>query len=162
MKKIYRFLILFLYLINSLSKIHTVDKISEVLKIEDYIEGENEYVNKQFQFCSSSNYLYYDFKNAEEPPIGKIASLKIRTETAKVIKVGCVFTSVDVSEGEMVNLVNNAILEGKNVCLGEMQKYPGGYDALINANYAAGKNRLVIQVLYGLGGQKEERRKIRR
>jgi len=137
----------------------TVGKISGVLKIEDYIEGENEYVNKQFQFRSSSNYLYYDFKNAEEPPNGKIASLKIRTETAKVSKVGCVFTSVDASEGEMVNLVNNAVLEGKSVCLGEMQKDTDGYDALINANYAAGKNRLVIQVLYGLGGQKEEKLK---
>jgi len=136
----------------------TVGKISGVLKIEDYIEGENEYVNKQFQFRSSSNYLYYDFKNAEEPPNGKIASLKIRTETAKVSKVGCVFTSVDASEGEMVNLVNNAVLEGKSVCLGEMQKDTDGYDALINANYAAGKNRLVIQVLYGLG-QKEEKLK---
>ena len=133
-----------------------VGKITGVQEINEYVEGQNEYMNKTFLYSPSSNYLYFDFKNAQEPPNGKIASLKIRTDAAKVSKVGCVFVPNTATEAEMVNLVNNAVLEGKSVCLGEMQKDTDGYDALINANYAPNHNRLVIQVLYGLGNEKEE------
>ena len=133
-----------------------VGKISGVQEIRDYVEGENEYLTKTFIFSQSSNFLYFDFKNAEEPPNGKIASLKIRTDAQKVSKVGCIFAPNTATEAEMVNLVNTAVLEGKSVCLGEMQKDTDGYDALINANYAPNHNRLVIQVLYGLGNKKEE------
>ena len=57
----------------------------------------------------------------------------------------------------MVNAVNKAVLEGTSVCAGEMQKDSDGYDALVNAKYPDGNNKLVIQVLYGLGDEKEEK-----
>ena len=136
-----------------------VGKVTGVQEINEYVEGQNEYMNKTFIYSSSSNYLYFDFKNAQEPPNGKIASLKIRTDAAKVSKVGCVFVPNTATEAEMVNLVNSAVLNGKSVCLGEMQKDTDGYDALINANYAPNNNRLVIQVIYGLGNKKEEQLK---
>jgi len=103
-------------------------------------------MNGTFIFSPSSNYLYLDFKNAEEPPNGKIASLRIRTDVTIVSKVGCIFASNIATEAEMVSLVNTAVLEGKSVCLGENDS--DGYDALINANYEPNHNRLVIQVLY--------------
>ena len=136
-----------------------VGKVTGVQEINEYVEGQNEYMNKTFIYSSSSNYLYFDFKNAQEPPNGKIASLKIRTDAAKVSKVGCVFVPNTATEAEMVNIVNSAVLNGKSVCLGEMQKDTDGYDALINANYAPNNNRLVIQVIYGLGNEKEEQLK---
>ena len=131
----------------------TVGKITGTVKVEDFVEGETEYVHKEFNYNPSSNYLYYDFTRR---PTGNIASLKITTASARVNKIGCVFTSTEASEEEMVNLVNRAVLEGTSACIGEMQKDSDGYDALINAKYADGKNRLVVQVLYGLGDKKEE------
>ena len=125
----------------------TVGKASGVLGITDYIEN-YQYVTKTFKYKSSSNYLYYDFANN---PKGKIASLKIKSINAKVNKVGCVFTSKYATDSNMMNDVNKAVLEGKSVCLGEMQKDSDGYDALIKANYEGVNSRLVIQVLYGLG-----------
>jgi len=123
--------------------IGVVEEISEYIEGE---EGENEYMNGTFIFSPSSNYLYLDFKNAEEPPNGKIASLRIRTDVTIVSEVGCVFAPNTATEAEMVSLVNTAVLEGKSVCLGENDS--DGYDALINANYEPNHNRLVIQVLY--------------
>ena len=86
---------------------------------------------------------------------GNIASIKIKTESARVNKIGCIFTSPEATEEQMVNLVNRAVLEGTSVCIGEMQKDSDGYDALINAKYAEGNNRLVVQILYGLGKKNE-------
>ena len=129
-----------------------VGKISGVLGITEYIDNYR-YVTKTFQYKSSSNYLYYDFAKI---PTGKIASLKIITNKAKVNKVGCVFSSKYATDSTMVSDVNKAVLEGKSVCLGEMQKDNDGYDALINANFQDVKSRLVIQVLYGLGEEIKE------
>ena len=134
----------------------TVGKISEVENINEFIEGENEYVHKTFSLSSSSNHLFYDFTRK---PYGNIASLKIKTVSTKVNKVGCVFVSNTASDEDMINSVNRAVLEGTSVCIGEMQKDNDGYDALINAKYTEGKNRLVIQVLYGLG--EEEGKKLK-
>ena len=129
-----------------------VGKVSGVLDISDYIEN-YQYVTKTFKYKSSSNYLYYDFSKV---PTGKIAALKITTNQAKVSKVGCTFSSKYATDSTMVSDVNKAILEGKNVCVGEMQKDNDGYDALINANFKDVKSRLVIQVLYGLGQEIKE------
>ncbi|MBQ6285511.1 MAG: hypothetical protein IJK67_04305, partial [Bacilli bacterium] len=123
-----------------------VGKISGVLGITEFID--NEYVTRSFRYNIASNYLYYDFTRK---PLGKIASLKITTVNSKVSKVGCVFTSPTTEDDEMVRLVNKAVLEGTNACIGEMEGDSDGYDALINANYGDENNRLVIQVLYGLG-----------
>ena len=131
----------------------TVGKITGVQAISEFVDGETDYVTKTFNVNSASNYLYYDFAIK---PVGNIASLRI-TSKAKVNKVGCIFTNKDATDEEMVNLVNRAVLEGTSVCVGEMQKDNDGYDALINANYANGQNKLVIQVLYGLGEDKEEK-----
>ena len=125
----------------------TVGQISGVLDISEYIEN-YQYVTKTFKYKSSSNYLYYDFTQI---PKGNIASLKIKTNKVKVSKVGCVFSSKYATESTMVNDVNKAVLEGKSVCLGEMENDSNGYVALIKANYSGVKSRLVIQVLYGLG-----------
>ena len=132
-----------------------VGKVSGVLDISDYIEN-YKYVTKTFIYKSSSNYLYYDFSKV---PTGKIASLKITSKQSKVNKVGCTFSSKYATDSTMVSDVNRAVLEGKSVCIGEMQKDNDGYDALINANFKDIKSRLVIQVLYGLGGEIYEEEK---
>ena len=129
-----------------------VGEITGVEAINEFIEGETEYVTKTFKFNSNSNYLYYDFR---KKPDGNIASLKVKTASSKVNKVGCVFTSSNASQEEMVNLVNRAVLEGTSVCLGEMKKENDGYVALINANYGE-NNRLVVQILYDLGKEQNE------
>ena len=132
-----------------------VGKITGVEKINEFIEGENEYVYKTFSVSSSSNHLYYDFTRK---PNGNIASLRIKTTSARVNKVGCAFVPPTASDEDMVNAVNRAVLEGTSVCIGEMQKDSDGYDALINAKYPElpeKKNRLVVQVLYGLGEGEE-------
>ena len=77
--------------------------------------------------------------------------MKLRTNSARVNKIGCVFASYEATEEQMVNAVNKAVLEGTSVCAGEMQKDNDGYDALVNAKYPDDKNKLIIQVLYGLG-----------
>ena len=130
-----------------------VGKITSPVKIDEFVDEFSEYVTKSFKFNLASNYLYYDFT---KKPTGNIASLKIRSTNSKVNKIGCVYTSITASDDDMVNAVNTAVLEGKSVCIGEMQKDSDGYDALINANYAEGKNRLVIQVLYGLGEEDQK------
>ena len=47
--------------------------ISFLTKVVDSIEGETEYVHKEFNYNPSSNYLYYDFTRRRT---GNIASLK--------------------------------------------------------------------------------------
>ena len=124
-----------------------VGKVSGILDISEYIEN-GQYVTKVFQYKSSSNYLYYDFTKI---PTGKIASLKIKTDKSKVSKVGCIFSSKYATDSTLINDVNKAVLEGKSVCLGEMDRNSNGYNALINANFSGVKSRLVIQILYGFG-----------
>ena len=59
----------------------------------------------------------------------------------------------------MVSKVNAAMREGTSVCIGETQKDTNGYDALINAkDVAIGYSRLVIQVIYGIGEEKEKKK----
>jgi len=125
----------------------TVGRISGVIEINEYIEN-NKYATKSFKMNSISNYLYYDFPKI---PVGNIASLKVTSKVGKVSKVGCVFTSKYALDDVMVSEVNRAVLEGKSVCIGEMQKDNDGYDALIKVDYTTNNNRLVIQILYGLG-----------
>ena len=125
----------------------TVGRISGVLEINEYIEN-NKYVTQSFKKNSISNYLYYDFPKI---PVGNIASLKVTSKVGKVSKVGCVFTSKYALDDVMVSDVNKAVLEGKSVCLGEMQKDNDGYDALIKVDYTTNNNRLVVQIIYGLG-----------
>ena len=128
-----------------------VGKVSGVLGITDYIE-DNKYVTRSFKYSSSSNYLYYDFPRT---PVGKVASLKLNTTRAKIIKVGCAYTKRDATDSEMVSEVNQAVADGRNMCLGEMQKDSDGFDALINANFKDEKSRLVIQVIYGFGDERK-------
>ena len=135
----------------------TVGKVSGVLSITEYIE-KNQYVTKSFKLNSASNYLYYDFAKI---PTGKIASLKVSTTVGKVTKVGCVFVSKYALDDTMVSEVNKATLQGKSVCLGEMQKDSDGYDALIKANYTDNNNRLVIQILYGLGEEYKNKNQLK-
>ena len=128
-----------------------VGKITaEVEQINEYIGEKNEYVTKSFNYKIESNYLYYDFVRK---PTGNIASLKIKSSGAKVTRIGCVFTSNLATNDEMISAINKAALDGTNVCIGTMRS--SAYDALINANYTDGNNRLVIQVLYGLGEEKK-------
>ena len=126
--------------------IGTVGKITEFEEITEYIEGESEYVYKIFSSISSGNYLYYDFINK---PIGNVASLRIYTNSAKVNKVWCVFVSNSSTNEEMIIEVNKAVLEETSFCIGEIQEYGYEYNALINANYKEGNNRLLIKVMYG-------------
>ena len=125
-----------------------VGKIEGPAKIEEFITSE--YVYKNFSLLSSSNYLYYNFGRK---PTGNVASIRIKSNSAKITKIGCVFVSTSATDEEMVSAVNTAILEGTSACIGEMQT-GNGYDALVNANYKNNNNRLVIQVLYGLGKEK--------
>ena len=125
-----------------------VGQVTGVIEVDDLVEKENDIVTKSFAFNSNSNYLYYDFKKV---PDGKMASVKISSSGQTVTKIGCVFVSNTATQTQMVTEVNKAMLENRNACLGETQKDNDGFDAIVNANYADGKNRLVVQVIYGLG-----------
>ena len=132
-----------------------VGKVSPVLSITEYT-GQYKYVTAEFLFKSTSNYLYYDFTRR---PDGDIASLRIKipdNSDIKVSKIGCVFTSKNVGDSTMISDVNKAMLENRNVCLGEMKK--SGYNALIKSKYGD-NSRLVIQVLYGLGQEIKDEEK---
>ena len=96
----------------------TVGKVTGAVKIDEFVEGETEYVHKVVTYKPSSNYLFYDFARR---PLGNVASLKVKTKSARVNKVGCVFVSYEATEEQMVNEVNKAVLEGTSVCAGEMQ-----------------------------------------
>ena len=137
-----------------------VGKIQDVVKISDFIEGKPDYVSQKFIKNTTSNYLYFDFgKN----PTGFVASLKIKAESEveegmRVNKVGCIFVSPSSDDLEMVKEVNNAMIQGTSVCIGESQKDSNGYDALISAmdlQSGSGNKRLVIQIIYGLGEEKK-------
>ena len=127
-----------------------------MVKIEGTITGKNDYITQLFIKNTTSNYLSYYFGRS---PIGYVASLKIKQESdvevgMRITKVGCTFVSNSASEEDMIREVNNAVNQGTSVCVGEAQKDTNGYDALISAydlKSGSGKNRLVIQVLYGLG-----------
>ena len=125
-----------------------VGTASGTVKIDQSIEGEVDYFTADFKVKSSSNYLYYDFPRT---PIGNIASIRINSESTRVNKVGCVFVSNKASEDEMISEVNKAVREDKSCCVGDNYEGNNGFDALINAKYESGNNRLVIQVLYGFG-----------
>ena len=114
------------------------------IKIDTYVEGENEYMTTSFKVKSASNYLYYDFTRV---PTGNVASIRINTENTGVSKVGCTFVSNTATSNDMINAVNKAIREDKNYCLGDTNS-GHGFNALVNAKYTSGNNRLVIQVLY--------------
>ena len=125
-----------------------VGTASGTVKIDQSIEGEVDYFTADFKVKSSSNYLYYDFPRT---PIGNIASIRINSESTRVNKVGCVFVSNKASEDEMISEVNKAVREDKSCCVGDNYEGNNGFDALINAKYESGNNRLVIKVLYGFG-----------
>ena len=129
-----------------------VGEVSGVEPVSDYIEGDK-YVTLNFQYDLNSNYLYYDFPKS---PLGKAASLKVLTATAKVTKVGCTFVSKYASQSTMVAKVNNAMLEDQNMCLDLGSSINNEFNALINANYTGDNSRLVVQILYGLGETKNE------
>ena len=125
-----------------------VGTVAGAIKIDQSVEGENDYFKVDFKVKSSSNYLYYDFPRT---PIGDVASIRVQSESTRVNKVGCVFVSNDADDEEMINEVNKATREDLSVCVGDNYAGNNGFDALVNAKYATGKNRLVIQILYGLG-----------
>ena len=124
-----------------------VGKIKGVEEINNYIE-DNQYVTLNFTYNPNTNYLYYDFS---KKPYGLSSSLKITTTNVKVTKVGCTFVSKSASDSTMIDSVNTAIKENKNVCLDLGSESKTEFNALINANYSEDNNRLVIQVIYGFG-----------
>ena len=126
----------------------TVGKIQPLTKISGVID--NNHVTQQFVQNRTTNYLYYDFTRV---PTGNVAALKIISESGlKVNKVGCVFVDKNLKDDEMVKEVNNAMIEGRSVCVGQTGKDVNGYDALISTmDIAGGSSRLVMQVIYGLG-----------
>ena len=125
-----------------------VSTVAGAIKIDQSVEGENDYFKVDFKVKSSSNYLYYDFPRT---PIGDVASIRVQSESTRVNKVGCIFVSNDADDEEMINEVNKATREDLSVCVGDNYAGNNGFDALVNAKYITGKNRLVIQILYGLG-----------
>ena len=130
-----------------------VGKVSGTVKIESIIEGQTEYIQADFTVKSSSNYLFYDFPRT---PTGNVASIRIKSYSARVNKVGCVFVSNTATDDEMINAVNTAVSQDKSVCIGDSYFTYTGFDALVNAKYTTGNNRLVIQIMYGLGENGEE------
>ena len=125
-----------------------VGTVTGAVKIDQPVEGQSEYMTVNFKVKSSSNYLYYDFPRV---PTGSISTIRIKTDNTRVSKIGCVFVSNKATDEQMITLVNKAILEDKTVCIGGGNAGSNGYDALVNAKYASGNNRLVIQILYALG-----------
>lgn len=59
----------------------------------------------------------------------------------------------------MLSEVNKPILEGKRVCIREIQKGNNGYDTLIKVDYATNNNILVIQILYEQGEENYDKNK---
>ena len=131
-----------------------VGKIKGVTKIEGRIDRYNVY--QDFIQNRTSNYLFYDFG---DQAIGNVASLRITSEEGgmKVNKVGCVFVENNAPDDEMVSKVNKVMLEGTNSCIGQTSYDQNGFDALISAidTSLGTKNRLVIQVIYGLGEEQK-------
>ena len=130
-----------------------VGKVSGTVKIESVVEGQQEYFQADFTVKTSSNYLFYDFPRN---PTGNVASIRIKSYNTRVNKIGCVFVSNTASDNEMINAVNTAVLQDKSVCIGDNYFTYTGFDALVNAKYTTGNNRLVIQIMYGVGENGEE------
>ena len=132
-----------------------VGKIQGVTQISGIIDSN--YVTQEFIQNKTSNYLFYDFTKV---PVGNIASLKIiNPDGLKVNKVGCVFVSKNTEDSVMISEVNNAMINGKSVCVGETQKDDNGFDALISAiDVANSYIKLVIQVIYGIGDENKKNR----
>ena len=130
-----------------------VGDISRVIKIDQIVEEQPEYMTVNFKVKSSSNnYLYYDFPTI---PMGNVSTIRIKTEKVRVSKVVCIFMSNETSEEQMINEVNKAFIEDTNCCIGENYATNNRFNALINAKFSNGNNRLVIQILYDLDGEKE-------
>lgn len=51
----------------------------------------------------------------------------------------------------MVSKINKAVLERKSICIGEMKNEKDRCNALIKVDKWLINNRLVIQILYGVG-----------
>ena len=137
-----------------------VGKIQGITEISQFIEDQPEYVFAYFTQNRTSNYMYYDFKIT---PVGDIASLRIINEQGigmKVNKVGCVFVKTGTEDADMISQVNEAMISGNNLCVGQTENDNNGFDALINAVDVKGGTytRLVIQVLYGFGEDEKNRK----
>ena len=131
--------------------------IDIVDKIEEYIPGDYNYATKVFTKDKDDtvNYLYYDFPRA---PTGGVTSLRIKPESngeknIKIRRVGCVFTKASSSPEEMAKAVNDAIAQGKSVCVGGWKENLEGYDALINSKLNNAYIRLVLEVIYDINDE---------
>ena len=123
-----------------------VGKLSGVEKVENYIE--DQYATLNFQYNLNNNYLFFDFPKS---PLGLVASLKILSPAIAVSKISCTFVDKSASESAMIAAVNNAMIEGKNVCLDLGSKSKNEFNALIKAKLVETNTRLVMQVIYGFG-----------
>ena len=124
------------------------------IKIDKIIEGEYDYYQTEFKVNSASNYLYYDFTRR---PLGKVASLRIKSDKVPINKIGCVFVSKSAEDEEMIDEINQAMLENRSCCIGDIDtEHNNDYDALINADFEDDKTRLVIQILYRDGEFNED------
>ena len=121
-----------------------VGKLSGVEKVENYIE--DQYATLNFKYNLNNNYLFFDFPRS---PLGLVASLKILSPPIAVTKISCTFVSKTATESAMIAAVNNAMIEGKNVCLDLGSSNKKEFNALIKAKLEGDKFRLVIQVIYG-------------
>ena len=130
-----------------------VGSVTGAVKIDQIVEGQSEYMTVNFKVKSSSNYLYYDFPRV---PTGSVSTIRIKADNTKINKVGCIFVSNNANEEQMITEVNKAILQDTSCCIGDSNSGSNGFDALINAKYTSGNNRLVIQILYGIGESKFE------
>ena len=127
------------------------------------IEGpaESNVVTQAFN-KNNSNYLYYDFTNN---PVGDVASLKVINEGevgVTIAKVICDFVKTGTTDLDMLDAINNAAREGKNLCKGDEKKDSNGYDAIINAEKIKPEKgeykRLIIMIQYGFGDNQEEKK----
>ena len=121
-----------------------VGKLSGVEKVENYIE--DQYATLNFKYNSTGNYLFFDFPKS---PLGLVASLKILSPVLEVSKISCTFVSKTAKESSMIAAVNNAMIEGKNICLDLGSNSQSEFNALIKAKLEGENSRLVMQVIYG-------------
>ena len=129
-----------------------VGTVSGTIQVKNIIEGETEYITADFNIKTASNYLYYDFPRI---PTGNVASIRVKAGNTRVNKIGCTFVSNKATEEEMLSAINKAMKDGTSCCIGESYFMHTGFDSLVNAKYTSGNNRLVIQVIYGLGDNNE-------
>ena len=144
-----------------------VGKVEGVLKLDKEIPGKPGYISQLFARNATSNYFYYYYPKIDIK--GYVSSLKIKQQSSeeegmRISKVGCTFVEPNSSQEDMMRAVNNAMNLGTSVCVGESQSDTNGFDALINAKQlssGSGKRQLVIQVIYGLGDDEKENKKLR-